>query len=127
MRSAGKIKAVTLILNGAKDGRTDPDQAHILADPITRAGGEARAIVYPGVGHMIPVEKRDKDIDPFLDRVLGGPKATTSKNGISMTNRATFFTFRHSAVVAPTALLPAGRFEQGPDALILASPDDIRP
>ena len=52
---AGNIKASVLILNGAKDERTDPNQARALADKITRGGGSARAIVYPDFGHKIPV------------------------------------------------------------------------
>jgi dipeptidyl aminopeptidase/acylaminoacyl peptidase len=70
---ADKIKAAALILNGAKDDRTDPAQARSLADRITRSGGMARAIIYPEFGHRIPVEERDKDIDPFIDHVLGTP------------------------------------------------------
>lgn len=71
LRRAGDIKASTLILNGANDDRTDPDQARALADHIMRSGGRARALIYPGMGHQIPVAIRNKDIDPFLDEVLG--------------------------------------------------------
>jgi dipeptidyl aminopeptidase/acylaminoacyl peptidase len=71
-RYATRIRASTLILNGAKDDRTDPAQARALAQEIVRAGGRARAIVYPDFGHKIPVEVRNKDIDPFIDRVLKG-------------------------------------------------------
>jgi dipeptidyl aminopeptidase/acylaminoacyl peptidase len=71
MRGASKIKAASLILNGAKDERTDPNQAHLLADLISRSGGQARAIVYPEFGHKIPVEERNKEVDPFIDCVLG--------------------------------------------------------
>lgn len=68
---AQDIKAETLILNGAKDDRTDPDQARHLAEIINAHGGHARAIVYPEYGHQIPVEARSKDVDPFIERVLG--------------------------------------------------------
>jgi dipeptidyl aminopeptidase/acylaminoacyl peptidase len=68
---AEQIRAATLLLNGAKDDRTNPDQARSLAHRITQAGGEAQVIIYPDFGHQIPVEKRNKDIDPFIDRVLG--------------------------------------------------------
>jgi dipeptidyl aminopeptidase/acylaminoacyl peptidase len=57
-------------LNGEKDERTDPGQARHLAEEITRHGGYARAIIYPDQGHQIPIEVRDKDIDPFIDRIL---------------------------------------------------------
>jgi len=68
--SAQDIKAEALILNGARDDRTDPEQAQRLAEIINAHGGHARAIVYPEHGHQIPVEVRDKDIDPFIERVL---------------------------------------------------------
>jgi dipeptidyl aminopeptidase/acylaminoacyl peptidase len=71
LRRAGDIKAASLILNGAKDDRTDPNQARALADRITRGGGKARAIIYPDFGHKIPVDVRNRDIDPFIDEVLG--------------------------------------------------------
>jgi dipeptidyl aminopeptidase/acylaminoacyl peptidase len=64
------VKAATLVLNGAKDDRTDPDQARRLADMINSNGGHARAIIYPDYGHQIPVEIRNKDIDPFIDQIL---------------------------------------------------------
>jgi dipeptidyl aminopeptidase/acylaminoacyl peptidase len=67
---AQDIKATALILNGAKDDRTDPDQARRLAEAINAHGGHARAIVYPEYGHQIPVEVRSKDVDPFVERVL---------------------------------------------------------
>lgn len=70
LRFAGKIKAKSLILNGAKDDRTDPGQARKLVEEITRNGGTAKAIIYPDFGHSIPVEVRNKDIDPFIDDVL---------------------------------------------------------
>ncbi len=70
---AGKIKAATLILNGEKDDRTDPGQARRLAEEITRSGGKARAIIYPEYGHQIPVDVRNKEIDPFIENVLGNP------------------------------------------------------
>jgi len=68
---AQDVKAETLILNGAKDDRTDPDQARRVAEIINAHGGHARAIVYPEFGHQIPIEVRSKDVDPFIDRVLG--------------------------------------------------------
>jgi dipeptidyl aminopeptidase/acylaminoacyl peptidase len=71
LRFANSIKASSLILNGAQDDRTDPSQARSLAEQITRAGGTARVIIYPGHGHKIPVDVRNKDIDPFIESVLG--------------------------------------------------------
>ena len=68
---AQDVKAETLILNGAKDDRTDPDQARRVAEIINAHGGHARAIVYPEYGHQIPVDVRSKDVEPFIERVLG--------------------------------------------------------
>ena len=70
LRFASAIKAKSLILNGEQDDRTDPDQAQRLADAINSKGGNARAIIYPDVGHKIPVDLRNKDIDPFIDELL---------------------------------------------------------
>lgn len=67
---AQDVKAATLILNGARDDRTDPDQARRLAEIINAHGGHARAIIYPEYGHQIPVEARSKDVDPFIEQVL---------------------------------------------------------
>ena len=39
---AQDVKASALILNGAKDDRTDPDQARHLAEAINAHGGHAR-------------------------------------------------------------------------------------
>ncbi len=67
---AGKVKAMSLVLNGAKDDLTDAGQAQSLADLIVKSGGNARAIIYADFGHNIPVDVRNKDIDPFIDSVL---------------------------------------------------------
>lgn len=67
---AQDIKATALILNGATDDRTDPDQARRLAEIINTHGGHARAIIYPEYGHQIPVDVRSKDVDPFIEQVL---------------------------------------------------------
>lgn len=69
--SAQNIKAATLILNGAKDDRTDPGQARGLAEEIASHGGKSRVIIYPDYGHQIPIEVRDKEIDPFIAATLG--------------------------------------------------------
>jgi dipeptidyl aminopeptidase/acylaminoacyl peptidase len=67
---AQDLKAETLILNGGKDDRTDPEQARRVAEIINAHGGHARTIVYPEYGHQIPIEVRGKDVDPFIERVL---------------------------------------------------------
>lgn len=72
LRVARGIKAQTLVLNGAKDDRTDPGQALRLAETITSNGGSARAIILEGYGHRIPVKARNPVVDPFIDRVLRG-------------------------------------------------------
>ena len=67
---ARNLKAQTLVLNGAKDDRTDSDQSRRLADTINASGGHARAIIYPQYGHQIPVEVRNKDVEPFIQQIL---------------------------------------------------------
>ena len=69
---AGAIRASTLVLNGAQDERTTAGQARALAEAIVRAGGRARAIIYPAFGHQIPIAVRNRDVDPFIDGVLRG-------------------------------------------------------
>jgi dipeptidyl aminopeptidase/acylaminoacyl peptidase len=69
---AQDIKAAVLILNGARDDRTDPAQAQRLATEINSHGGKARAIIYPTFGHHIPNEAREKVIDAFIDSVFTG-------------------------------------------------------
>jgi dipeptidyl aminopeptidase/acylaminoacyl peptidase len=68
---ATQIKAKTLILNGAKDDRTDPTQATILAATINAAGGQATVRIYPDVGHEIPIVLRQAEVDEFIHEVLG--------------------------------------------------------
>ncbi len=67
---ARNIKAATLILNGEKDDRTDPEQARRLATAINSSGGSARTIIYPDHGHQIPVQVRESAIDQFIDAVF---------------------------------------------------------
>lgn len=72
------INAATLILNGARDERTDATQALHLAEQILANGGKARTIIYSEYGHNIPVDIRNKDIDPFIDSVLGKPDSPSA-------------------------------------------------
>lgn len=67
---AGAIRAATLVLSGAQDARTSAAQAQELAAAIVRAGGRARAVVYPAFGHQLPVAVRNAAVDPFIDSVL---------------------------------------------------------
>jgi dipeptidyl aminopeptidase/acylaminoacyl peptidase len=64
--SASRIKASALILNGARDDRTDPAQALRLAGLINRHGGRARAHIYSQYGHEIPVKARQTEVDAFI-------------------------------------------------------------
>jgi dipeptidyl aminopeptidase/acylaminoacyl peptidase len=68
---AAKIKARTLILNGARDDRTDPAQAEQLKNAMLVSGGHAESIIYPEFGHAIPAQTRQPQIDAFLAQFLG--------------------------------------------------------
>lgn len=68
--SAKDVRASALIINGAQDDRTDPQQARRLADAISAAGGKARVIIYPQYGHQIPVDVRNREIDVFIEEVM---------------------------------------------------------
>lgn len=68
--SGRRIKASTLILNGAKDDRTDPDQARRLAGEIGAGGEQAQVRIYPEFGHEIPVKARQAETDAFIDTAL---------------------------------------------------------
>lgn len=67
---ADRIEADTLILNGARDERTDPAQAVDLANRINAAGGDASVQIFPDAGHQIPLADREERIDAFIDGVL---------------------------------------------------------
>jgi dipeptidyl aminopeptidase/acylaminoacyl peptidase len=70
LSKSSSIRAATLILNGAKDDRTDPDQARQLAVAINANGGQAEVIIYPELGHEIPVKVRDAKISRFIQATL---------------------------------------------------------
>lgn len=64
------IHAATLILNGAQDDRTDPQQARHLAEKINFHGGVAQVHIYPEYAHQIPFDIRRQKVDAFIDDVL---------------------------------------------------------
>jgi dipeptidyl aminopeptidase/acylaminoacyl peptidase len=70
LSKSSSILAATLILNGAKDDRTDPDQARQLAAAIKANGGQAEVIIYPSLGHEIPVKVRDARVSRFIEATL---------------------------------------------------------
>lgn len=65
-----QIRAPTLIFQGGRDLVTSAPQAELLAEKLRSRGVDARAIVYPEEAHNIPVAAREKEIDPFLSKVL---------------------------------------------------------
>lgn len=70
MPLAPDIKAVTLILNGAKDDRTDAGQARLFAAAINANGGRAFIHIFPGDGHDIPLKSREAEVNAFIDSLL---------------------------------------------------------
>lgn len=67
---AAGIRSASLILNGAKDDRTDPDQARRLAEALRAQGLSAKAVIYEQYGHEIPVAVRQPEIDAFISEVF---------------------------------------------------------
>lgn len=67
---ADRIRTPALILNGALDDRTDPEQARTLATLLQRNGVPARAVIYEQFGHAIPYATREGTIRPFLEAYL---------------------------------------------------------
>jgi dipeptidyl aminopeptidase/acylaminoacyl peptidase len=65
-----QIRTPTLLMNGAQDDRTDPEQARSVADGIRHNGVFARAVIYPSLGHAIPYELREHEIRPFFREYL---------------------------------------------------------
>ena len=66
---AQNVKVPVLILNGAKDDRTDPAQARRLAEKLVSHGVQARVIVYPDYGHQIPVGFRQRSRSVYRRRL----------------------------------------------------------
>jgi len=67
---AEDIKAKTLVLSGAQDDRTDPQQARLLVDKINSHGGVAQIHIYPEYGHQIPFDIRKDEVDTFIASVF---------------------------------------------------------
>lgn len=70
--NAKKIKTPLLILQGAKDDRTFPDQAEKFAKLVNENGTPAKVVIYPNAGHSIPVSLRSDEVHPFFKRYLKG-------------------------------------------------------
>jgi dipeptidyl aminopeptidase/acylaminoacyl peptidase len=70
LSAADRIRTAALIVNGAKDDRTDPEQARALARAIQANGVFATALIYPDYGHAIPYDVREREVRPFLDEYL---------------------------------------------------------
>jgi len=68
---AATIRTPTLLLNGALDDRFDPSSARRLGAAILANGVPAKVVVFPDLGHKIPIEVRGPEIVPFLARHLG--------------------------------------------------------
>ena len=65
-----QIQVPVLVLQGARDPLTLPLQAEELVRRLQSRGVDARAVIYPEAGHRIPAEARQREIEPFLKRVL---------------------------------------------------------
>jgi dipeptidyl aminopeptidase/acylaminoacyl peptidase len=67
---ANKIKTPTLILNGGKDERSGQASSVKLAEALKKNGTPVKLVIYPQFEHWIPIEERDKEIVPFLQKYL---------------------------------------------------------
>mgnify|MGYP003353289758 CR=1 FL=1 len=65
------IRCPVLVLQGAKDPLSISFQAEELVKKLNARNVQAKAIIYPEAGHRIPAEAREREIEPFLARVLG--------------------------------------------------------
>lgn len=68
LAQVASVRAAALILNGAADDRTDPEQALRLAEALNTQGRTAKVVIYADYGHEIPVAVRQKEIDAFIDQ-----------------------------------------------------------
>lgn len=68
---ANNIRASALILNGALDDRSDAQQARQLAAIIAANGRDAKAHIYPQLGHKIPYSVSAPEISAFISNNLG--------------------------------------------------------
>jgi len=103
---AKKIRAATLLLNGQDDDRTDPAQARLLAQRITANGVYAHAITYPGLGHAIPYELREREIRPFFRKYLAFAKLV--RDGVTGRRRRSDGAQEVQALASPARIGPAG-------------------
>lgn len=67
---AHEIKAATLVMNGARDDRTDPDQAVQFAQAIRKGGASTQVHIFPDQGHEIPLKVRKAEVEAFIGAVL---------------------------------------------------------
>lgn len=65
-----KVKTPTLILNGGKDERAGQISAEKFAAALKKNGTPVKLVIYPQFEHRIPIEERDKEIVPFLQKYL---------------------------------------------------------
>jgi len=60
---AQKLKANTLFLTGAKDDRTDPDQARRLAETISAYGGAGKSYRLSAVRPIFRLRRKTKTLN----------------------------------------------------------------
>jgi len=65
------IRSPLLTLHGAEDPIAPAGQARELVERTRERGFYAKAVIYPGKGHYVPVEEREKEVALFLKRAFG--------------------------------------------------------
>ncbi len=71
LHAAEPIRVPTMILHGEDDDRAPVAKARALAEALEDAGTPVELLVYPEVGHRIPLELEESALERFLQRVLG--------------------------------------------------------
>jgi dipeptidyl aminopeptidase/acylaminoacyl peptidase len=67
LKQLANFKAKTLILHGELDDRTPFVQARELHAQLIARGVSSELRSFPEHGHMIPIDKRNQFIDPFIE------------------------------------------------------------
>jgi len=69
--SANQIRTPTLIINGERDFRVAVPDIVEFESLIKANDVPVKAVIFSDYGHFVPLEERNKEINPFLEKYLG--------------------------------------------------------